>query len=58
MNITTASALIAAALAAGKIDQVTANRANFAIRERMHYGMPMTARSRKSIVTLRFGIEA
>lgn len=58
MNITTASALIAAALAAGTIDQAAANRAQFAIRERMHSGMPMTARSRKSIVTLRFGIEA
>jgi hypothetical protein len=57
MNITTASALIAAALASGAISVDQATAANTAIREKMHYGMPMTPRSRKSIVNLRFGIE-
>lgn len=57
MGITTASNLIAAALAAGQIDQATAKRANIAIRERSYYGNAMTGEHRARIVRLRFGIE-
>lgn len=57
MNITTASNLIAAALLAGHINAETAKRAQTAIREKTACGMPMTNHHRKSIVTLRFGIE-
>ncbi|KAF1011083.1 MAG: hypothetical protein E5299_01504 [Burkholderia gladioli] len=57
MNVTTASALIAAALAAGRIDLDTAKRANIAIRERSYYGNSMTGEHRDRIVRLRFGIE-
>lgn len=57
MNITTASVLIAAALADGRIDIETAKRANIAIREPSYYGNRMTNEHRARIIRLRFGIE-
>lgn len=57
MSITVASALIAAALADGRIDAATAERAQRQIRERSYYGNRMTADRRAAIVRLRFGIE-
>lgn len=56
MTITQASALIAAALAAGQIDAQTASQAHAAVRAQRHYGNRMTPRDRASVLALRFGI--
>lgn len=56
MNITTASALIVAALESGQIDRDTAVRAQAAIRG-SHYGNRMSAGDRRRMLALRFGIE-
>lgn len=58
MTIFEASAEIAQALASGRIDAQTAERAQRQIRERSYYGNRMTADRRAAIVRLRFGIEA
>lgn len=56
MNITQASARIAAALQAGQISPEAAARAQYAIRQRVYYGNRMTPRDRASIIRNRFGI--
>ena len=57
MNITEASAVIAAAFNSGSINNETAVRAQVAIRERSYYGNRMTNEDRERIVRVRFGIE-
>jgi hypothetical protein len=57
MNITEASAVIAAAFSSGSINNETAVRAQVAIRERSYYGNRMTNEDRERIVRVRFGIE-
>jgi len=55
MSITTASSLIAAALEAGRIDNVTAIEAQAAIRAK-RYGTRMTPDSIAAVLAHRFGI--
>jgi hypothetical protein len=57
MSITTASSLIAAALASGAISAAAAKDAEIAIRAKSNYGQAMASADRARIVRVRFGIE-
>jgi hypothetical protein len=57
MNITTASALIASAFAAGRISAETSKAAQNDIRAKSNYGQVMTSADRARIVNVRYGIE-
>jgi hypothetical protein len=58
MNITQASALIAAAFASGLIDAEKACNAHKAIRDRSYYGKTMSNDDRRRMLANRFGISA
>ena len=58
MNIKEASAIIVAAAEAGTLNPEQAQQAQAAIRAKSYYGNPMTGRSRRSIISNRYGLVA